>query len=140
MGVQKKYRSNWRRVLCDVELAEALWPRVVSVVPAKRIETEETCPGSQFARRRGTWEAIGLNPVFRYARYTEGQHFSRHVDSFVYGRTENEPVSFFTVNIYLNARGKDFEGGRTLFYRSRLPRRRSRASRGVQPYGRIGSS
>lgn len=52
----------------------------------------------------------GLNEMFRYYRYKEGQRFPTHVDGSYY-RNENDS-SFFTFLIYPN---DDFTGGETGF-------------------------
>ncbi len=87
-------RNNARVIVDDAGLADDLWSRIASQVP--------------FAIKG--WEAIGLNPRFRFYRYDVAQKFSWHADGCI--RLDNGQMSQLTFMIYLN---DDFTGGETLF-------------------------
>lgn len=99
----KHYRGNLRLTVTDQTLAEAVWERLVHVVPS--IVEEE---GRRFM-------AVGLNPRWRLAKYVPGDLFKSHVDAFF--EDDSHGIgrglkSMYTVNIYMN---EDFEGGNTAF-------------------------
>jgi len=104
VGASTKYRSNVRVILKDKNFAMALFPRIKQLVPCIRHDIE----GS-------SWQVHGLNESFRFCRYTSGQHFSKHCDSF-FARNDNE-TSMYTINIYLNTKDVDFTGGYTRFFK-----------------------
>lgn len=87
-------RNNDRVLMENAELAEELWERTAEVVPHE-------------------WEGrepVGLNPLFRFYRYTPGQHFEWHQDH-PYER-DNGEQSLLTLIVYLN---EGFSGGETAF-------------------------
>lgn len=92
--IVKSVRNNDRVLFEDFALAEEIWDRAKLFVP----------------QTIGRSEAIGLNELFRFYRYSPGQQFKRHRDeSFI--RNEQE-ASYFTFMIYLN---DGFGGGNTTF-------------------------
>ncbi len=93
--MRKDVRNNDRYIFFDQELAEELW--------------EKTKP--YMNKTFGSYEAIGLNEMFRVYKYTQGQRFKMHRDG-SYHRN-NKECSYFSFLIYLN---DDFEGGETEFY------------------------
>jgi len=96
---KKSYRGNLRLTTTDYSLAEAVWDRLHSVVPAII-----SCNGME-------WDAVGLNECWRLAKYSPGDRFQGHCDgSFV--RSDKEK-SMFTVNVYMN---EGFQGGCTRFF------------------------
>eukprot|EP01063_Lacrimia_lanifica_P018334 TRINITY_DN25261_c0_g1_i1.p1 TRINITY_DN25261_c0_g1~~TRINITY_DN25261_c0_g1_i1.p1 ORF type:complete len:262 (+),score=95.77 TRINITY_DN25261_c0_g1_i1:80-865(+) len=107
------YRGNTRVQVIDAahgeedgaeSFTDALWRRIAHLIPA-----EETLED-------GVWRATGLNPFYRFAKYTPGQGFAKHVDKQTV--LEHTRCSILTVNVYLN----DVEaahGGRTRFYGGR---------------------
>jgi len=58
----------------------------------------------------GIYTICGLNELFRFYKYSPGQHFKMHSDG-SFERNETE-CSFYTFLLYLN---DDFEGGETEF-------------------------
>jgi prolyl 4-hydroxylase len=90
----KGARNNDRLMYINEQLAEEYWQR------AKPFLVPEV----------GTYHAIGLNEMFRFYRYTEGQRFKMHIDG-SYDRNESE-TSHYTFLIYLN---DDYQGGETEF-------------------------
>lgn len=54
---------------------------------------------------------IGLNPMFRYLKYSSGNYFRPHYDLRYTDKLGR--VSLITVQMYLN---DDFKGGETIFY------------------------
>ena len=106
----QRYRGNLRLSTVDHGLSSALWKRIRAHVPAAISDPQ--VPGKM-------WRAMGLNEMFRLAKYRPGDRFAVHADAcFVrnkmgVARGEAEERSMLTVNVYLNT---DFEGGRTRFY------------------------
>lgn len=87
-------RNNQRVLHRNDELAVKLWEKVSSFVPPKI----------------GNSVAIGLNELFRFYKYENGQKFKKHIDeSFI---RNNEEASYYTFMIYLN---EGYEGGETAF-------------------------
>lgn len=92
--VKTGIRNNSRAFYKSEELAETLWTRVRSAVPAQL----------------GHSQAIGLNELFRFYRYQRGHQFRGHFDeSYIRSATE---ASYFTFMLYLN---DNFQGGDTAF-------------------------
>lgn len=87
----------------DESFASAVWARLIDIIPPV-VEEEGR-----------TFQAVGLNPRWRLAKYVPGDVFKSHVDAFYedmsqgFGRGQK---SMYTVNIYMN---EDFEGGNTAF-------------------------
>jgi len=92
--VEADTRNNDRCVFDDAVLAENLWQRARTGVPA-------AMNGRQ---------ALGLNERFRLYRYAPGQRFAWHSDAPF--RRENGEMSLLTFMIYLNT---GYEGGATRF-------------------------
>lgn len=90
----KSIRNNQRITFIDIPLAEKIWTRLEPFVQ----------------KTFGNSSAIGLNELFRFYKYENGQRFKKHIDG-SYVRNEQE-ASQFTLLIYLN---DDFEGGETTF-------------------------
>merc|ERR1711939_193010 len=107
----QRYRGNLRLSTLDYSLSSSLWERIRAHVPASINDSQ--VPGK-------IWRAVGLNEMFRMAKYRPGDRFAVHADAcFVRNKTgvakgRAEERSILTVNVYLNT---DFEGGRTRFYR-----------------------
>jgi prolyl 4-hydroxylase len=96
-GGQKLFtgvRNNERIMFEHIELANELWLRAKPFL----------------VQIKGKYEAIGLNEMFRFYKYSEGQRFKMHRDG-SFERDENE-CSWYTFLIYLN---DNFEGGETEF-------------------------
>ena len=108
----QRYRGNLRLSTVDHRLSSALWDRIQPHVPAAK---------SDPLVHAKMWRAVGLNEMFRLAKYRPGDRFAVHADAcFVrnkmgVARGRPEERSMLTVNVYLNT---DFEGGRTRFYTS----------------------
>lgn len=98
----KNYRGNLRLITTDFTLAHAIWERIQQFIPPIVYEN-----GKQ-------WTPIGLNEVWRLAKYHPGDQFKPHIDAF-FQRSPTEK-SMFTVNIYLNDGENDFTGGKTRFF------------------------
>jgi len=97
--VDRDFRNNDRVILDDQALANQLWARISSVVPA-------LLAGRQ---------ARGVNERFRFYRYLPGQKFSWHTDGFF--ERENGERSLLTFMVYLN---EGYEGGATEFVSARV--------------------
>ncbi|WP_166831874.1 prolyl hydroxylase family protein [Thalassoroseus pseudoceratinae] len=92
--VVHNYRDNSRVIVDDPALADALWQTAAGMLPA----------------RREGMVASGLNPRFRYYRYSGTESFKPHHDGSVrIGRSE----SLLTFMVYLANVGS---GGETRFY------------------------
>jgi predicted 2-oxoglutarate/Fe(II)-dependent dioxygenase YbiX len=100
------YRNNDRLVVDDPGLAAELCrlPGLAALLERHRTFLAETLGEG--------WTFVGLNPRFRFCRYTDGQAFCRHRDG-AYQRGEHER-SFLTLQLYLD---EDFAGGATRFFR-----------------------
>lgn len=88
------YRNNARLIHDDQALADALWAKAAAHLPPQ-IEGEP---------------ASGLNPHFRYYRYTGSEAFAPHFDGCV---RVGSRVSKLTFMVYLSDVSK---GGETRFY------------------------
>merc|ERR1712194_243522 len=103
----KAYRGNLRLIAHDESLAALVYERVKAVVPP-----EVRLPHPRKGKPDEVWEAYGLNPCWRLAKYLPGDRFQGHCDT-AYSPEHNQDLSMFTVNVYLN----DVEdGGSTRFY------------------------
>jgi 2OG-Fe(II) oxygenase superfamily len=87
-------RNNDRVIFDDRALADEIWSRVRTVIPANL----------------GGRQAVGLNEHFRLYRYTRGQRFAWHSDGSF--RRDNGETSLLTFMIYLN---QGYAGGETRF-------------------------
>ncbi|MBC6698237.1 2OG-Fe(II) oxygenase [Hymenobacter puniceus] len=101
------YRNNDRLVVDNPALAARLFAAIEPVLPkVLPSDTDSLAP----------WHLRELNSRLRFCGYTAGQYFHRHLDG-VHFRSATVQ-SRLTFMIYLND-ATDFEGGRTLFYRSK---------------------
>jgi len=97
-------RTNTRVITDDKLLAAMLYRRVKDFLP------------KSYRMRGDQWDLIGLNGRFRCCKYVEGQSFQRiHCDKWV-DLPAQHTRSLYTVNIYLNAHGACYRGGRTIFF------------------------
>jgi predicted 2-oxoglutarate/Fe(II)-dependent dioxygenase YbiX len=90
----REIRNNLRVLHKDEQLAHRLWERAKDYAPAKV----------------GNSIATGLNELFRFYKYEQGQEFKRHIDE-SYIRNEHE-ASYYTFMMYLN---DAYSGGETVF-------------------------
>jgi len=104
--VRPDIRNNNRAFYKSEELAQQLWGKLQSFVPA----------------RLGNSSALGLNELFRFYRYQRGHQFKGHFDE-SYVRNERE-ASYFTFMVYLN---DNFQGGDTTFRKLRIQPRQGMA-------------
>ncbi|MES2733446.1 MAG: 2OG-Fe(II) oxygenase [Bacteroidota bacterium] len=104
------YRNNDRLVIDSEPLAQQLLEKVKPFLP------EILTVQSDNSVEQGVWHLKELNNRFRYCRYTTGQYFNRHLDGVHY--RSHQVQSKLTFMLYLNS-SDGFEGGRTLFYRSK---------------------
>ena len=91
-GEIKGIRDNERVIWDNSQIARQLFEMVKNLVP-QDIEG---------------WKPCGLNELFCFYRYKDGQQFKPHLDE-AFKRSETE-LSLITLLIYLN---EDFEGGTT---------------------------
>jgi len=104
-----KGRTNTRVLTHDESLANLLYLRMKRFLPPFYRLTDGRMWNEEY-------DLCGLNERFRWCKYVEGQSFkSIHCDKRV-SLPEQERYSFFTVNIYLNGFGTNYNGGRTIFY------------------------
>lgn len=89
----KNIRNNERMEFESKELAETLWNRIRNA-------------GIDDLEHAGS--PLGLNPKFRFYRYSPGQRFKPHKDGKV--KSDDGSQSLFTVLFYLN---QGFHGGQT---------------------------
>ena len=91
----KGIRDNDRVMYLHVVMAEKLWQKVKTFIP--EIEHKK---------------AYGLNELFRFYRYENGQRFNWHKDGAFMRDAYLRDQSHLTLLFYLNG---DFEGGETSF-------------------------
>eukprot|EP01006_Ploeotia_vitrea_P024601 TRINITY_DN57433_c0_g1_i1.p1 TRINITY_DN57433_c0_g1~~TRINITY_DN57433_c0_g1_i1.p1 ORF type:complete len:550 (+),score=47.83 TRINITY_DN57433_c0_g1_i1:40-1689(+) len=95
-------RNNERVIVDDRPLAKTVWERIQRYIPEEYIDDKKT-----------KWKVVECNNRWRYCKYSPGQYFQTHYDGAVHydGKT-----SWYTVNLYLNDEGTEFEGGTTTFF------------------------
>ena len=93
-AMMKMIRDNERVMFVDHVLAYQLWQKLRAFIRPVI----------------GNSQAIGLNEMFRFYKYSPGQRFKMHRDG-SYVRSETE-FSYYTFMIYLN---DDYDGGQTKF-------------------------
>lgn len=104
------YRNNERQIDDNSQLSEKLFSIIRDYIPEKI-----TVDGiSDY--EKGNWKLKKLNPRIRICRYLSNQYFHKHLDGVFY-QSEKEQ-SKLTFMIYLNSHD-EFEGGRTLFFKSK---------------------
>lgn len=104
------YRNNDRYVVDDCILASKLFDKVEPYLP-KTMNVD-----SNIESKNGLWNLKKLNDRIRFCKYAKNQFFSRHLDGIHYhSETMQSKLTFM---IYLND-SKEFQGGRTLFYRTK---------------------
>lgn len=104
------YRNNERQILDNQIIAETLFSKIKSHVPAQ-IEVEGIAKEEE-----GIWDLSQLNNRIRICRYLPGQYFNKHLDG-VHFRSK-ELQSKLTFMVYLN-NSEEYQGGRTLFFNSK---------------------
>lgn len=67
------------------------------------------------------WRLTRFTHHWRYVRYFRGGHFAPHYDGSKL--LPWQEMTMFTVQVYLNSRGEDFDGGDTRFYMDHVPER-----------------
>jgi hypothetical protein len=107
--IKQEYHETYRhcdRVVCMSEsVAEKLWDIIRPQLQKK--DVFEVKPYGFGAA--GVWKPIGINPCFRFTRYSEGHHFKPHKDGLFV--LHDNYRSIYTVMLYLN---DSFEGTPTL--------------------------
>jgi predicted 2-oxoglutarate/Fe(II)-dependent dioxygenase YbiX len=104
--MMKGLRNNDRLMYKDDALASRLWEKLKSYCP-------ESIDNAV---------AVGLNEMFRFYRYEEGQRFKRHIDG-RFKKDENTE-SRITFMVYLN---EGYEGGETTFDNVRISAKTGKA-------------
>ena len=105
------YRNNERQIKDDVVFSKLLFEEIRKYLPDV-IEVNGISD-----KEKGIWNRKGLNERIRICRYSEGQYFNKHLDGVYY--QSKQVQSKLTFMIYLNGGNEEFEGGRTLFFRSK---------------------
>ncbi len=103
--MMKNIRNNERLIYEDEKLAQNYWQKLKDFCPIfiNEIVKEET----------QNYQAVGLNPRFRFYKYESNQRFKKHIDGRVQLEKEGkEYESRITFMIYLS---DNFEGGQTTF-------------------------
>ena len=70
--------GSYRTSTFSPELAELIWKRLSSLIPQLRIMQDDT-PTDWDGKR--IWRAIGVSPLFRFIKYTEGGLLVPHYDA-----------------------------------------------------------
>lgn len=105
--MMKNIRNNERLIYDDTQLAHNYWEKLKEFCPKfiNEIVEEEN--------HTTNYQAIGLNPRFRFYKYESNQRFKKHIDGRVkLEKDGKEYESRITFMIYLS---DDFEGGQTIF-------------------------
>jgi predicted 2-oxoglutarate/Fe(II)-dependent dioxygenase YbiX len=101
----KNIRNNERLIYEDEKLAQNYWQKLKDFCP--------TCINEIVKEEIQNYQAVGLNPRFRFYKYESNQRFKKHIDGRVQLEKEGEEYeSRITFMIYLS---DDFEGGQTTF-------------------------
>lgn len=113
-GILKNYKEgdeigSYRLSCYEPELAEVIWNRIKESLPKVRVMKEDS-PTDWGGYKE--WEPIGINPLFRFIRYTDKGFLVPHYD-WSYVQDENVR-SLSTLVIYLEGTGT---GGATRFLR-----------------------
>ncbi len=96
--MRKDIRDNTRAIIFDQQLADELYGMILPAIHANGNWTREHRP-------------VGLNEMFRFYRYIDGQVFNWHRDG-PYKRPDRSATSRLTFMIYLDEK---CEGGATEF-------------------------
>lgn len=94
--IDDKHRKYHRIQFDDQELADKLYIHIKSYLSNKIKKI-----------------ADGMNGHIRLSMYEPNQFFGIHKDGINFDKTNNQRMSYATLNIFLN---EDFEGGETTFY------------------------
>lgn len=107
--MMKNIRNNERVIYEDTQLAQKYWQKLKDFCPKNSSEiVKEEAQGYNT-----DYEAVGLNPTFRFYKYESNQRFKKHIDGRVKLEKEGQKQeSRITFMIYLS---DDFEGGQTVF-------------------------
>lgn len=103
--MMKNIRNNDRLIYEDAQLAQKYWQKLKDFCPKfiSEIVKEET----------QNYQAVELNPTFRFYKYESNQRFKKHIDGRINLEKDGKKYeSRITFMIYLN---EDFEGGQTVF-------------------------
>lgn len=98
----------------DHSLANVLWDRMKD-----HVVSEITVTGDEDQWEfgmKGTWRAVGINPILLFANYGPGNHFSPHTDG--NNVLDFNHRSLYSVLVYLNTCD---EGGGTLLFNEKWP-------------------
>ncbi len=104
VNYDEQYRSNDRIMIQSEFMRKALYVRVQKLANLPCVIADPQDPNYE-------WKLCGVNPQIRFCRYKPQQHFSAHVDGCFIESLNVK--SFYTLNVYLNAR---FKGGSTRFF------------------------
>lgn len=113
------YRNNLRLQVSDQNLADNIFERIKAFKTTYNWRLDELMP--EFIYENGIkYKLLGLNDLWRFSKYREGDFFKEHIDDCYYADNDNIK-SMYSVNIYLN--GSDyyrftenkFIGGKTKF-------------------------
>jgi len=113
-------RTSQFRVVDNQKLANLLWDRVKTAVPADLHGIKPVPYMPNQATRGDEYSAVGCNPHLRFYKYDPGQFVLKH-DDYRMSRFRVDPatgehyeqMTFLTVLIYLN---DEFADGRTKFW------------------------
>jgi predicted 2-oxoglutarate/Fe(II)-dependent dioxygenase YbiX len=104
-----EYRNSQRVMLKDSMCTNIILNKVEEYIPpmfgpehmGTEVESDDFIP----------MPFVGLNPLLRFQKYTQGQYFKPHQDAEI--EFEDGTCTILTVQMYLN---DDFEGGELVFY------------------------
>ncbi len=100
--------GSYRASTFSPELAQLIWKRISSRIETLRLMADDT-PTDWDDHR--VWQAIGISPLFRFIRYTNGGMLVPHYDApYIYNSSTRTLMSLI---LYLEAR--NITGGTTRF-------------------------
>lgn len=113
-GMQGNYEpgdpiGSWRASSFQEEYAEALFDRLVNFLPDRKICTDKTNTDWD---GHGIWEPIGVNPLLRFIKYTDGGYLVPHYDASYVASDEERTLS--SLVIYLD-KDPEITGGAVQF-------------------------
>lgn len=113
-GMQGNYKEgdpigSWRTSSFVPDFADELWKRLKPLIKTRR-EFHEYSPVDYDGHRK--WQAYGVNPLFRFIRYTDGGLLVPHYDAPYIANDDERTLQ--SLVIYLD-NDERIEGGQTRF-------------------------
>ncbi|KAJ3036461.1 hypothetical protein HDV00_002703 [Rhizophlyctis rosea] len=120
-----RFVSSSRAIIRSPDLASLIWsrlqpilashdPQIATGIDLSTVSADDPyMVGASYRMHGSHWHSIGLNDVWRMARYDPGGHFGPHRDGVLH--VDVNLRSMKTLMLYLNGGQGEFEGGTTNF-------------------------